>query len=975
MLRKMIIISITCFLITLPNITRADDTDIFGGGLVNVPPNVLIIFDNSGSMGDNVTVPGSTDPYVSTTQYTGSYNRRRVYYQSWGSWWSEFVSIGSNEVVDASEIPCDSARTALNTLGHWQGQISSSSYSCSGGWLQSQNLRTGNYLNFLATQSPHTRKKIDVAKDTIKELIDTTEGVRFGLMIFNEDEGGHIVAGCQDRNTTADKTELKTIIDGLSASTWTPLAETLAEAGLYFARQPSWFNSGVNYATPTSTTTWGHEHAIQWRCQKNYIIIMTDGASTQDKNTILTTTNYMYNKSIGDYDHDVPSKHSSELKDMAGNTYDSSGSDYLDDVAKFLNENDLLPTSVTDSSGTLSYDNVDFPKQNIVTYTIGFATDQDLLTRTADSTHGQGRYFTTSGSVSLTDVFEQIIGNILAVNSQFVSPVVPVNRVNRTYADNGLYLGIFAPDNASPGLWKGNIKKFGFDKDGNILDRDGNPATTDGAINEGAYSAWVNVGTGTEGMQVDKGGAGASMMNSTYQPSRTFKTFKPGTGTGTGNITFNTSNIQFSDLALLDSTASDDLINFVTASGIYAPTYSSSGGKPRSWILGDIIHSQPAVLYDRPLSKNVIFVGANDGFLHCLVDSDQGTSNNLTDDRVLEAWAFIPWDILPNLKYLPSTNSTSSIAGDTTHDYFVDGSPVVYKTGNNNYLAFGLRRGGKNFSAGGELTNQYFILNISDYTSPTQTASIAKTILGTENLGQSWATPYFCKIKQTGGSTTADVLMLTGGYDTNQDIADPGLTDSKGRAIFAVNAASGTLANTNLNFNYSNYNKMKYCMVDFKSYDDDSDDCDDVVYAPSVGGDLFVFESKKHTTGTAYDGVWSHRLLFHAVKQDSGSTNTQLRKFFYAPGIAQETWGDFVYIGSGNRENPSEAAVTNRLYAIRNTWPQTWDDDSPITDSNLTNVTDDITQGTISSPSSMTDAQKAAYNNGLDIGFRLVFQP
>ena len=102
----------------------------------------------------------------------------------------------------------------------------------------------------------------------------------------------------------------------------------------------------------------------------------------------------------------------------------------------------------------------------------------------------------------------------------------------------------------------------------------------------------------------------------------------------------------------------DDLINFATASGIYAPTASGSGANPRQWVLGDIVHSQPAILYDRPNNRNVIFVGANDGFLHCFIDSDQGTSDSLADDTVTEAWAFIPWDLLPNLKYLPSDNSS-----------------------------------------------------------------------------------------------------------------------------------------------------------------------------------------------------------------------------------------------------------------------------------------------------------------------------
>jgi type IV pilus assembly protein PilY1 len=157
---------------------------------------------------------------------------------------------------------------------------------------------------------------------------------------------------------------------------------------------------------------------------------------------------------------------------------------------------------------------------------------------------------------------------------------------------------------------------------------------------------------------------------------------------------------------------------------------------------------------------------------------------------------------------------------------------------------------------------------------------------------------------------------------------------------------------------------MKYCIVDLKAYDDNDDDCEDVIYAPSVGGELFAFQQSQSTY------TWSHRLLFKATNR--GDTS-KLRKFFYAPAIAQETWGDWVYIGSGDRENPQEdlgsTGAKNRFYAIRNTWAATWDDSSPITDGStgntLTDVTADDLQGTESTPSSLTDQQKSDLRTSL----------
>lgn len=984
MIKKAMIIFI---FISLAGILQAEDTDIFGGGAINVPPNILIIFDTSGSMDEYVTVPGANIAWDAGTPFTGTRNRQYIYRSDdGGSSWYKDIYIGTNETVDSDEISCQTVRDTLNSLGKWTGTISTkNTYSCTGSSIKSRNWATGNYLNWKQQTGPQSRKKITVAKETLCNLIDTTDGVRFGLMIFNDNEGGRVVAPCTNRDSVAAKTALKNTINGFTAGGWTPLAECLSEAGLYFARQPSWFNNNVNYGNlstyPANSSS--PEHAIQYRCQKNYIIIMTDGESTQDRNSKLWDTNYLNGKKIGDYDTDVKSTgcyHRNEYSwidsSCTQHSYDSYGSDYLDDVAKFLHDEDLMPGSINDANG-ISFDSGEFSKQNIVTYTIGFATDQNLLLRTADINHGNGHYFTTSDTVGLDEIFNKIISSILKVNSQYVSPVVPVNRVNRTYADNGLYMGVFTPSEDYPGIWMGNLKKFGFGKNGKVYDvnydktnLDNNIATeADGAIKSGAWSAWYPEISGSEGMQVDKGGAGAAMMKATYQPSRTFKTYKYGaSGAGT-NISFNTTDlnalplaadfpITATDLGLLaDGTATadqkrDDLMKFVTATDIYAPT--SADPKHRSWILGDIIHSQPALLYDRAGSKNVIFVGANDGFLHCFVDSDYSSADAslqypLRNDTVEEAWAFIPWDLLPNLKYLPSSGdnnhwSTQYVEGDENHDYFVDGSPEVYKVGSNSYVAFGLRRGAKNIATGIDLDRQYFILNVANshpYT-PTFVASINKDILGAESLGQSWGKPHFCKVKTGSGSTDMkDVLLMTGGYDTNQDKADPGAADTKGRAVFAVDAATGSLY-TGLNFNRNNgYTRMNYCIMDLVSYDDNDDGCDDTIYAPSVGGDIFVYNARNSS------GAWSQRRLFKS--EAVGGLTSKLRKFMYAPGIAQDnmdgTVGDWVYIGSGNREEPSETAVHyNRFYAIKNKWQSSWNDDSPLTDSDLIDVTSDDLQ-------------------------------
>jgi hypothetical protein len=89
----------------------------------------------------------------------------------------------------------------------------------------------------------------------------------------------------------------------------------------------------------------------------------------------------------------------------------------------------------------------------------------------------------------------------------------------------------------------------------------------------------------------------------------------------------------------------------------------------------------PGFREDNKHRRTLIFVGANDGMLHAL-DARTG----------VEVWAFIPFNLLPKLKVLPSGQSLDAFK------YFVDSSPKVsdVKIGDEwrTYLFFGQGPGG-----------------------------------------------------------------------------------------------------------------------------------------------------------------------------------------------------------------------------------------------------------------------------------------
>ena len=935
-------ILIACMLVLGSNVARTDDTDIFTGGEINVPPNVLIILDTSGSMADTIRTQTTYDP---SHTYSGSYVSNGIYYRDsgWHKWqvcrewaerrvcffifcWDEGYCADYHHIL-LSEIICPSAQSSLSTVGYWTGHIDEDTLDCPtsdpGTYRQ---LATGNYLNWSTSSQYIDESKEDIAKRAIKTLLDSiSEGsVRFGLMRFRgnglatslssdkQNRGGYIVAPIGKSHA-----EIKTAVDnqemwygsgsnpyssrGPTTSGGTPLAETLAEAGLYFAGKQSWANTEGQEGYPTTENGLGSDGVytspIQWRCQKNYIIVVTDGMPMVDDGSgndpnIFTRANYINNQSIDDY-----YQTSDGMISEGGSSYKS----YMPATAKFLANVDLIDTTEPDSVYGDSWNDPSFPPQTVHTFAIGFGGECDAtyLQRVTNNDHGKGGYYLANDAASLQSALSGIVGSILSSNGNFVAPVVPVNKMNGVYSGNSVYLGLFRPTEG--GEWKGNLKKFGFSNDGELLDKSGNVADFD----SGSYPSSCWDYSLNDGVDVDEGGAGEQLL---HQSIRNFYSYQGLNSDLTASSNqFNVTNTALTANTMglaADTSAADiaDLIHYIRADGDYTPL---TGDKKREWVLGDILHSRPAVLRDG--NKNVIFVGANDGFLHCFADDEGTTYDDLSDDSVTEEWCFVPWDQISRLHLLRSTRG---------HEHFVDGTPVLHRAGNNLYLTFGLRRGG----------NRYYTLNVGSYDgnnvyipngykTPKWEWEIAPYILAPDCiLGQSWCTPRARKIKTATGAVS--VLILTGGYDAeNQDLNSPAETDTYGRAIYAVNANDGTLSSL-LKFTPSNLTSLTHSIVDLVSYDSNDDGCDDKIYAGDMGGNVFAFKADLDT------GIWSGRKFFQAPDG--------LYKFFYAPDVVREGYQymvagenlysiyDLVYIGTGDRAHPNETSTVNRFYCIKN---------------------------------------------------------
>jgi type IV pilus assembly protein PilY1 len=850
----------------------AHDIDLYMASGQGVEANILIMFDNSGSMNDEIRAyfyDASTtyDPLV-----VSQANRNTVYYRVSGGGWNLFA----NSIAD---VACSSARTALTNNGHYEGDTNSS---CSS---KNRTLRTGNYRNYLASiGGSEYVTKLTIAKRVIRDFLDTINGVRVGVMVFNkavtingvsDSEGGRLQSTIKSLNDTT-RAQLKTDINNIVAETWTPLAETLYEAGLYFRGGASYFNSGVVYTSP-----------IQFYCQRNYVILITDGDSTRDRNAILSTA-------IKDQDGDGREPGGANEVHYIVDGQDMLGTDYLDDVAKYLYESDL----------SSSYEG----QQNIITYTIGFTvqSQHNLLGRTAEK--GHGRYFYSDNAQQLANAFQDIISEILEKSSSFVAPLVPVSRLERTSAGDRIYLALFQPVN--DGMWSGNIKKFGVAQEdnplsgisvGTITDANGAAAADqNGQILSTAKSFWTTINM--DGGDVEKGGVGEVLKNRP-SPRNIYTYLGLNVDLTHSANAFNNTNITPTILGLVsgDNGGRDKLVQYVHGYDAYDDNLNVDTTEKRDWILGSFLHSRPLLIHYG--TRSVVFAGSNDGMLHAFDDSDGS-----------EIWGFIP----PNL-----LNKLQALHADVIES-FVDGSPKAFISYDSSgeistaILIFGERRGG----------DHYYALDITNPLMPKYLWKMSRDILHYAELGQTWSSPIIGKIAYLTGEKW--VAFIGGGYDENQDNDPVTALDSKGRAIYVVDVLDGSLV---WHYSYGEDPSMAYSIPsDIQKIDINGDGKIDRLYVGDMGGQIWRFD-----IGDPDPTAWKGKLIF---KSNTGVG--EKRKIFYPPDVTLEKDSgnyEMLFFGTGDREHPKESTNINRLYAVKDKNPST-----NLTENDLVDVTLNLLQ-------------------------------
>lgn len=274
-----------------------------------------------------------------------------------------------------------------------------------------------------------------------------------------------------------------------------------------------------------------------------------------------------------------------------------------------------------------------------------------------------------------------------------------------------------------------------------------------------------------------------------------------------------------------------------------------STGSAKVWRLGDIVNSTPAIVgapaegYDSfygddsyaafrtkyAKRRNMVYVGANDGMLHAFnagfFDSvntkftNTPTGNNASAAALgAEMWAYVPYNILPHLKWLTSKSYE--------HVFYVDANVKVFdanifgsKNDNEKYphgwgtiLAVGMRYGGGEYeidrdgNAGTttdktKLRSAYVLFDITD---PESTPQLIAEVTA-PTLGYTLVDPEIVKRRTpnshgsyTSGVTTNDWFMVFGSGPQGPDAIKESISNVPAKLFYLdlEEAVAGNVAMT-----------------------------------------------------------------------------------------------------------------------------------------------------------------------------------
>ncbi len=856
---RVIGLSLMLGLLTLTSMAQADDVQIYLVPAPDpIPPNVLFILDESGSMSSNSSSTGCSNPsFTDQTSCTGNGF-------SWG--------------------------------------------------VKSRNL---------------------ALKHAMRAVIDDSDLSNVNAAIMGYTSGTNRIRVMSDfttMDTAANRTALKTAVNGLQTLSGTPTVDALGLGIEWFKSTGGWTHISQTYTSPLNDD--------QKYCQKNSIVLLTDGQPNSN-GTWDGRNQYPVSS--------TPAPNMPQLACASDSTSRTGNGQCAREMSQWVYDKDLR-----------NWNGI----QNVTTFTVSMITSstaQTFMRSIACTGHGRlvsdpmcngtpgmvdGEtytgpekdaeigYYLAGGEKALADALKSAVQETQSsVEYSFNTPSIPLNPDNAAISAGYIYVPFFAPNVMD--AWKGNLKKYkiGIDNDGNIEILDANNANaveSDFTFKASAQSIWSAAPDGNNpliGGAADKIFGGSRNIytrlsnNDLTDPTNIVKDFDCTQGTVQTRMNVST------------EAKCNELISWLTTGSVDTGEDDKDGNDIIDYKFGAPIHTKPIVI--NYAAKSIVYMPTSDGILHAF-DADTGA----------ELWGYIPVELLQDVLKV-KTNADN----DAHPIYGLDGDiTVVHSDKNGNQrvdgtekvlLVFGQRRGG----------NNYYALDVTTYASPQLAYQITggtgtcsdisytdKTRCEEEseiwtktgtfgNLAQTWSKPVFFQIDNdslgtcsesqftnrnscrgeniTWDSYEAEALIFGGGYDATEDtISSVRVNDTIGNSIYIVHAWTGDLIQHISIPGMNNSIPANVAVIDVNA-----NDAMERFYVGDMGGRIIRidFEENDLTAGIIAD-----------VGGFGGNQNI---KFFNEVTVAYESRGDADYIalvlGSGNRAEPLDKTVRDSFFMIK----------------------------------------------------------
>ncbi len=676
---------------------------------------------------------------------------------------------------------------------------------------------------------------------------------------------------------------------------------------------------------------------IQYSCQQNYTLLVTDGYWNTDGHASLTQLNgstQIANQDNVNSGTTARPSYDGELASATCTDSSFSSCGTLADVAMYYYKTDLRDSSLSneisgDTGLNVSANNVfssptdSNPNQHMALFTMGLGAPGTLRYRSDYTTAGTGDYADivagtknwpapkASNPTTIDDLWHAAVNGrgkyfsardpqsvVIGLNEALASVQVregsaaaaATSNLQPVAGDNFAYVATYTTVE-----WAGDLQARHIDLVTGAVSEPANAAPNECVSDTGcAWSAQNRLDA------ADWSSRNVYVAPTSGASGAALRAFAFGGLTPTEQAYFNPNTLnQYASVfaATPASITATKMVDFLR--GDTSLEVGNSSSNPEVWrnrahVLGDIVSTQPIFVRAPELSyedtgyssfatanagrEGVVYVSGNDGMVHAFAGDDFDDNSASGGD---ELWAYIPSYQLPNLKYLADTNYT--------HRYYLDGqitvSDVNFGGGGpsdwHTILVGGMGGGG----------TAYYALDITDPVNPKYLWEFTHA-----NLGYTFGNASINKLPNGEWA-----VMFTSGYNN---------ADGQGY-LYAVNPETGAIktgypvtTGSGTTRSPSNLGKVSAWIDNLQANNTATH-----IYAGDMEGDLWRFNLTNRTVFK----------LAHLTDAATPTPNSQ--PITTRPELTLIDGNRVVYVGTGRYLGIADLADTNvqSFYAIKDT--------------------------------------------------------